>query len=185
MQRPSTSLSRRAPALTSFANYGRDEEGHEGSHEGHAQGMFDHIHGLVRICFWPLLDCSIDSVWLIVVFWFGSWWVPGASGRAPEVAETPTSRGPRSPRVPGHKYKNPYLLWGPLKRPSLGAGGGGFVFGPLVWQKTYHCPALQGGRPLSAELVDLATIASLQGHEEGARRRRPPMPRRRTLPRKR
>ena len=30
--------------------------------------------------------------------------------------------------------------------------------------KTYHCPALQGGRPLSAELVDLATIASLQGH---------------------
>ena len=56
---------------------------------------------------------------------------------------------------------------GPFKRPSLGAGGRGFVFGPLVWQKTYHCPALQGGRPLSAELVDLATIASLQGHEEG------------------
>lgn len=106
-------------------------------------------------------------------FWFGSWWVPGASGRAPEVAETPTDGpgvppgGPRSPRGPGQKSKNQYLLRGPFKRPSLGAGGRGFVFGPLVWQKTYHCPALQGGRPLSAELVDLATIASLKGHEEG------------------
>ena len=93
--------------------------------------------------------------------------MPGASGRPREVAETPSdglgvpSGVPRSPRGPGQKYKNIYLLWSPCKRPSLGAG---FVFGALFWMKTYHCPALQGGRPLSAELVDLATIASLQGH---------------------
>ena len=49
----------------------------------------------------------------------------------------------------------------------MGAGGRGFVFGPLVWQTTYRCPALQGGISFPAELVDLATIASLKGHEEG------------------
>ena len=93
--------------------------------------------------------------------------MPGASWGPREVAEAPSdclgvpSGVPRSPRGPGQKYKNIYLLWSPCKRPSLGAG---FVFGALFWMKTYHCPALQGRRPLSAELVDLATIASLQGH---------------------
>ena len=147
--------------ITSLAHYGSDGEGYEASQEGHAQGVFDHIHGLVRICSWPLLDCLIDSVWLMFC-WFGSWWVPGASGRPREVAETPSdglgvpSGVPRSPRGLAQKYKNIYLLWSPCKRLSLGAG---FVFGPLVWMKTYHCPSLHGGRPLSAELVDLATIA--------------------------
>ena len=90
----------------------------------------------------------------------------GASGRPREVAETPSdglgvpSGVPRSPRGPAQKYKNIYLLWSPCKRLSLGAG---FVFGPLVWMKTYHCSSLHGGRPLSAELVDLATIACRWG----------------------
>ena len=119
--------------------------------------------------------CSIAQSILFGSSFFLVWVVVGPRGfregpgsrRNPDGWPWGASRGPRSPRVPGHKYKNPYLLWGPFKRPSLGAGGRGFVFGPLVWQKTYRCPALQGGRPLSAELVDLATIASLQGHEEG------------------
>ena len=53
--------------------------------------MIDHIHGLVRfLFFWPLLDCSIDSVWLIVFCLF-VWVVVGPCGfrGAPAVAETP------------------------------------------------------------------------------------------------
>ena len=100
---------RGAPAPTSLAHYGSDGEGYEGSQEGHAQGVLDHIHGLVQNCSGPLLDCLIDSAWRsFLLGWVG--WVLGASGRPREVAETPSdglgvpSGVPRSPRGPGQKY---------------------------------------------------------------------------------
>ncbi len=49
-------------------------------------------------------------------FWFGSWWVPGACRRAPEVPKTSTDGlgeppgGPRSPRGLGQKQKNTILF---------------------------------------------------------------------------
>ena len=95
---------RGAPAPTSLAHYGSDGEGYEGSQEGHAQGVFDHIHGLVRICSWPLLDCLIDSVWLIFLL---VWVVVGAWG----LREAPGSR------------RNPIgWPWGAFRGPPEPAG---------------------------------------------------------------
>ncbi len=59
------------------------------------------------------------------VFWFGSWWVPGFSGRAPEAPETPRDGPgwpPGAPGVPGarvKKPKSPYFLLGPTRRPRF------------------------------------------------------------------
>ena len=88
--------------ITSLAHYGSDGEGYEGSQEGHAQGVFNHIHGLVRICSWPLLDCLIDSVWLIfLLVWVvvGAWGLLGAPGsrRSPIGLPWGAFRGPPEP----------------------------------------------------------------------------------------
>ena len=68
-------------------------------------------------------------------FWFGSWWVPGASGRAPEVAETPTdgpgvppgapgARGSRATNIKTHICCGALLrgrAWGPVDVDSFSA----------------------------------------------------------------
>ncbi len=64
------------------------------------------------------LGFLIPSIAELILFglqvcWFGSWWFQGASGRTPEVPETPTDGllGPlggfRSPRGPGPKIYRP------------------------------------------------------------------------------
>ena len=56
--------------------------------------------------------------------WFGSWWVPGASGRAPEVPKTQTYGSgsfPGASGAPGARAKKPkniYFCQSPLERPS-------------------------------------------------------------------
>ncbi len=42
---------------------------------------------------------------------FGSWWVPGFSGRAPEAPETPRG-GPRGPRSLGYKILKCFTFLG-------------------------------------------------------------------------
>ncbi len=60
----------------------------------------------------PLLDFLID-LFGSSFFWFGSWWVPGASGKAPEVPEIPTDGPGGHPGGSGartQKPKNTILL---------------------------------------------------------------------------
>ncbi len=88
----------------------------------------------------PAVQKSIAQSFLFgsSVFWFGSWWVPGALGRVPEVPETDgwtwgppgglwSSRGRRQ------KVENPYFLLGPLNRPIEGSG-----IGPAWVQRDVH-----------------------------------------------
>ncbi len=111
-------------------------------------------------------------------FWFGSWWVPGASGRALEVAETPTDGPgvpPGAPGARGARAKNTQThiccgallsgrAWGPVDVDSFSAlwfgrrlivvqhsrAGDLFRLSLLIWPPSPRSKAMKKGMKKAA-----------------------------------